>query len=266
MISEPVQGKTYSLFDKDDDTDIYYHKIKEFADEQISKFGSDSSLLILIQQLSRNKRKFKKHLSKNYSDSENSKLIKELFQTFHSYTISTEQHLKSLPFWKFRDSRLGTIELQYHLYMLEIELFNRLNKIKFLQADHKIALLPHCLRDLSKECKSEKEDFDVVCKNCSKICYINEVSKILRSNNIHPYIWMRSDFKKLGKQLKLENKTLGILGIACIPELMAGLRKCQKYNIPAIGLPINANRCARWFSEFFPTSVNTEQLKNLLMK
>ena len=264
MLSEPVQGKTYNLFDKDSDADIYYHQIKKLADEQINKFGSASSLLPKIQQLSKNQRKLSQYLKKN-SGIEDSILLKELNQTFHPYTLATEQHLKGLPFWKFRDRRLATTEPQYHLYMLEIELFNRLNKFEFLKADHKIALLPHCLRDLSKNCKSEKEGFDVVCKNCSKDCYTNDVSKILKNNNIHPYIWMRSDFKKLGKQLKLKNKTLGILGIACIPELMAGLRKCQKYSIPAVGIPLNANRCARWFGEFFPTSVNTDQLKNLLM-
>lgn len=266
METLPVQGKTYNLFDKDGNTDIYYRKIKEFADEQIYKFDSAAFLLAIIQQLSKNKRKLKKHLSKKYSRSEYAKLIRELYQTFHSYTLATEQHLKGLPLWKLRDNRLGTIEVQYHLFMLEIELFNRLNRVNFLQADHKIALLPHCLRDLSKKCKSEQEGFDVVCKSCSKECFINDVSEVLKDHHIHPYIWIRSDFKKLGKQLKLENKTLGILGIACIPELIAGLRKCQKYKIPALGIPLNANRCARWFGEFYPTSVDTNQLKNLLMK
>jgi len=265
MLTEPVQGKTYSLFDKKGDTDFYYNQIKNLTDQYVDKYGSASNLLSTIQQLSRNQRKLKKYLSENYSDSEYTKLIKELFQTFHSYTLAVEQHLRSLSFWKFRDKRLATTEPQYHLYMMEIELFNRLNKNKFVQADHKIALLPHCLRDLTKNCKSEKEGFDVVCKKCSKDCYINESSKILLEHDIHPYIWMRSDLKKLGKQLKSENKTLGILGIACIPELMAGLRKCQKYSIPTVGIPLNANRCARWFGEFLPTSVNTDQLKNLLM-
>lgn len=75
---------------------------------------------------------------------------------------------------------------------------------------------------------------------------------------------MRSDFKKLGHQLKSENKTLGILGVACIPELMAGMRKCQKYKIPVVGLPLNANRCARWFGEFYPNSINLSQLTDLV--
>jgi len=265
MISEPFQGKTYSLFDENGTSEPYFQYIKKLADKYRVHFTSESDFLKNVQSISKNKRTLNRYLTKPYSKSKNSELLRELYQVFHFYTRFTEKHLKSLPFWKFRDRRLATNEPQYHLYMLEVELFNRLNKSVFQQSNHKIALLPHCLRDLSKNCKSEKEGFDVVCKNCSKDCYINDVSIILQDHNIHPYIWMRSDFKKLGKQLKLENKTLGILGIACIPELMAGLRKCQKHNISAIGIPLNANRCARWFGEFFPTSINIDQLKNLLM-
>lgn len=265
MIPEPVQGKTYSLLDENGRTESFYQMIKKLADKYIVDYNSLADFLDHIQSISKNKRKLKHYLKTSNPDSKNSELLKKLHQVFQYHTRFIKKHLKSLPFWKFRDRRLATNEPQYHLYMLEVELFNRLNKSKFQQSDYKIALLPHCLRDLSKNCKADKEGFDVVCMSCSKNCFINEASNILKEYDIHPYIWMRADFKKLGKQLKLENKSLGILGIACIPELMAGLRKCQKYGIPAIGIPLNANCCPRWFGEFFPTSINTDQLKNLLM-
>jgi hypothetical protein len=42
------------------------------------------------------------------------------------------------------------------------------------------------------------------------------------------------------------------------------LKKCLKYGIPAIGIPLNANRCARWLGDFYPNSVNVEQVERLL--
>ena len=61
-------------------------------------------------------------------------------------------------------------------------------------------------------------------------------------------------------------KSPGILGIACIPEgLVWGLRKCQEYHIPAIGLPLDANRCARWMGSFHENSVNLEELERLIV-
>jgi hypothetical protein len=61
------------------------------------------------------------------------------------------------------------------------------------------------------------------------------------------------------------NKKLGVLGIACIPELVAGMRQCQKYNLPVIGLPLNANRCVRWMGSFNENSVNLEMLEKLII-
>jgi hypothetical protein len=48
-----------------------------------------------------------------------------------------------------------------------------------------------------------------------------------------------------------EKKTFSLLEIACIPELTWGMRNCRKNNIPVVGIPLNANRCIRWFDEFF---------------
>jgi hypothetical protein len=42
------------------------------------------------------------------------------------------------------------------------------------------------------------------------------------------------------------------------------MEKCLKYDIPALGIPIDANRCARWMGDFFPNSVNIYQVEKLL--
>ena len=76
---------------------------------------------------------------------------------------------------------------------------------------------------------------------------------------------MEGNMKKLAKNLAGEIKTLGVLGIACIPELIWGLRTCRKNNIPAVGIPLNANRCIRWFGEFLPNNVDLAELSRLLI-
>jgi hypothetical protein len=75
---------------------------------------------------------------------------------------------------------------------------------------------------------------------------------------------MEGDMKQLAKYTLKENRTFGVLGIACIPELTWGMRNCRKNNIPVIGIPLNANRCIRWFGEFFPNSVDLRELENLV--
>jgi hypothetical protein len=180
------------------------------------------------------------------------------------YTEKVEKHLKTLPLTKFWDRRLATTREQYHLYMLEIELTNRLFASDFIKADRKIALMPYCLQDFSVKCKSEKNGFDYQCKHCSARCFQNHASKILKDNHIEPFIWMQGNMKQLAKYTLKEKRTFGVLGIACVPELTWGMRNCRKNNIPVVGIPLNANRCIRWFGEFFPNSIDLNELDKLV--
>jgi hypothetical protein len=68
----------------------------------------------------------------------------------------------------------------------------------------------------------------------------------------------------LGRLLR-QKAALGVLGIACIPELVWGMRRCARAGMPVLGLPLDANRCARWLGEFRPNSVNLTRLETLLV-
>jgi len=182
------------------------------------------------------------------------------------YTANAEEHLKHIPLSKLWDRRIATSREQYHLYMLEVELTNRLNNLEFKRAERKIALMPYCLQDFTVDCRSEKLGFDYQCRHCSAGCFQNHSSNILKDNNIEPYIWQSGNMKQLAKETLNEKKRFAVLGIACIPELINGMRVCRKNSIPVVGLPLNANRCIRWFGKFFPNSVDLAELRKLVEK
>lgn len=260
-----IQGKTYSLFGETGNTDGYYRLVRDLADKVLEIEPDMETILQEITLYSYRKRLLKKMVKGQGQDTLVSDIMHLITPEMSKYTENTEKHLQGLSYWKLVwDKRLATSREQYHLYMLEIELTNRQYKESFRKADYKIALLPHCLRDLTVECKAAKNGFDRQCRHCSKKCFQNAACKLLESHNVEPYIWMGGDFKKLARQTINEGRTFGVLGIACIPELAMGMRRCRKYRIPVVGIPLNANRCIRWFGEFRPNSVNLEQLENLL--
>jgi hypothetical protein len=90
------------------------------------------------------------------------------------------------------------------------------------------------------------------------------VSKLLRRHGVVPYIWMSANLAALFRRLRKKGKTVGVLGIACIPELVSGMRKCAKADVPVTGVPLDANRCARWWGEFYPNSVSIPELERIL--
>lgn len=265
-IYKPIQGKTYTLFGAGDSTLNYYQTIGQLAQTILDRYNDLNFVLHTIQSYSGKKRLLKRFAEQPDDSFAISFILNKINGILNPYTLNVEAHLKSLPFLKIGDRGLETSRLQYHLYMLEVELTNRLNSALFKSADKKIALLPHCLRDLTVECKAAPDGFDYKCRHCSKLCYQNEVSTMLNNNGIEAYIWMGAELKKEAKSVMKSQKTLGILGIACIPELVAGMRLCQKYNLPVIGLPLDANRCVRWMGSFNENSVNLEMLEKLVTK
>ena len=262
---QPIQGKTYSLFGNADSTNEYYATIRSLAD-QILLENRIEVVLETVQKYSSRRKYLKRLATQGRSRSLISYCLNSVHSALKAYTVATRDHLKDLPLSKIWDRRLATSEEQYHLYMLEIELTNRLNRNSFLKADRKISLQPYCLQDFSVNCKASESGFDYQCKFCSKDCFQNHTSKLLEDNNVVPYVWMGASIGKAVKETNQRKQILGILGIACIPELVFGMRKCRKYQIPVVGLPLNANRCIRWFGEFHQNSIDLNQLEILVKK
>jgi hypothetical protein len=259
MIENPpkIVGKTYSLFGDFDSTDEFYKFIDNTLNELLTTYKNEINLLEILQLAGKSKKQYNEFISCN-------DILKKSESQFTSYTPGVKEHKKEQPVFKFWESVMRLDEWQYHLYMLEFELINRINRKKFFACDAKIALLPHCLRDLSKDCKASQNGLDYQCKHCSKNCFINEASKILSEQGIEPYIWMTSNLRTIARNNYKEKKSLGVLGIACIPELIRGMRACQKKGLPVIGMPLDANRCIRWMGDFNPNSINLEMLKKIM--
>lgn len=259
-----IQGKTYTLFGDSVSTREYYRTIGSLADK-ILEGNNIQVVLGILRKYSSGKRYLKRLVSGAKPGSLISLCLNSVYETLKPYTRATKEHLRNLPVRKYCwDRRLATSEEQYHLYMLEIELTNRLNREGFLRADRRISLQPYCLQDFSVKCRASASSLDYQCKFCSKDCYQHYASKILKDNNIEPYIWMGARISRAARDTRAAGQILGILGIACIPELVMGMRKCLKYGIPVVGLPLNANRCIRWFGKFHPNSVDLEELEMLV--
>lgn len=252
-----VEGKTYTLFGDSSSTNEFYSLVHHFIDELLEIIPDQKILLSEIRKAGKDRWHFNRWKTSIPALSAN-------LDHLDVYTRNTNRHLKHLQFQKLFDKTLRTREWQYHLFMLEAALTNRMNKQAFLESEYKMALLPYCLHDLKKECKSSSDGIEYVCRSCSAECYINTITKTLKSYDVKGYLWMQSNLKTLFRSLSKDYKTIGILGIACIPELVNGMRSCEKHKIPAIGIPLDANRCIRWMGSFHDNSVNLEQLDKLL--
>jgi hypothetical protein len=259
----PLEGKTYSLFGESTSTEQYYRTIGDIADALLKEVPDEKELLSLVRKLgdkrSRNK------LRKATGQRKLCDLIEHTTrESLSTYTTGVKKHLKKLPLRKRFDDILTTGETQYHLYMLEIELVNRIYRDEFKRNKYKFALIAHCLRDFREKCEAVPGDIEALCRHCTKECFINVGSVLLKRYGINPYISIEMDQEKLFKKLKEEHPSIGALGVACVPELAQGMRLCIRLGIVPIGLPLDANRCARWIKKAHETTFSLEELEALL--
>jgi len=257
-----MKGKTYTLPVVPCDSDDYFHRIEVLTDKFLDEIPDEGKLLNRIQHSSKKSSGLLARLT-----GENrlpSSLIRTLKSSLSRYTADTASHLRSLPLSDRFDRTLRTTDRQYHLYMLEIELTNRINRESFSRAEYKIALIPHCLRDYHDHCRMVPGDVEATCSHCNEECFVHLGSLMLENYGIKPHISVSMDHDTLFKKLKTEHPNMGVLGIACIPELVEGMRLCRKLDIPAMGVPLDVNRCQRWLGRTLESSFNLKALKKLL--
>jgi hypothetical protein len=258
-----VTGKTYTLFGDDGSTYRYYSTIRNILDNLLLVCLDKHKLLLHIQNAGSSRQSFKKSL--DLIDPALISLIrKNTHETLSTYTRRVKEHLRSMSISQRFDETLRTKEKQYHLYMLEIELVNRIHKEAFKKSEYKFALIPHCLRDFRPECQSVPGDIEAVCMGCTEECFINLGSLLLKKYGINPYIAVEIDQERLFRKLKAEHPSIGALGIACVPELVRGMRLCIRLDIPPVGIPLNANRCSRWMKITQESSYSLEELEELI--
>lgn len=261
--AQPVQGQTFSLYGRWETSDEYYRRVGHLADLCLERWGDPAELLAGVRRGTR-KRRMLRHQDRVPSDWFLREILPIAREFLSDFTSAVPAHLQQLGLRHRWDSVLATVRDEYHLLMLEIELTNRLNRQAFQLATTRIAFLPHCLRDHTRDCRSTVEGDDYVCRGCARSCWVNGVSKLLRLGGVRPYIWMTANLPRLLGRLKREQQTIGVLGIACVPELARGMRLCMRHAVPVVGVPLNANRCARWTGSFQPTSVNLDQIHRFL--
>lgn len=258
------RGKTYSLYSADAGTDQYYDLVRKITDSLLNRCPDKERLLTHLQNAAAG-RSFVRKLRGRGVDADLVSFIRQtLRESLSVFTTGVREHLRTLPVSQRLDAVLRTKEEQYHLYMIEIELVNRMYKEAFIGSNYRFALIAHCLRDFRPGCKAGPGEYESECRGCSKDCLVHLGSVLLRKYDIHPYISVTMDLEKLFRKIKSEQGSVGALGIACVPELVMGMRLCIKMGIPPVGIPLDANRCARWMRKAQETSFNLEELDKLI--
>jgi len=254
-------GRTYTLTDFKGDSALYYQLVMELADRFLVLIPD----VIVLREKIRTASTWKgvlRTFSRRESRIRN--ILQDLDNVLAPFLSGVDEHLRTLSLADRFDQTIRTTREQHLFYMLEIELTNRIHSESFSNAPWRMALIAHCLRDFREGCQSTRGDIEDKCTHCDMDCHVNLGSELLERYQIHPYISVSMDHQRLFGDLKDDHPEMGVLGIACVPELVMGMRLCDGLDIPVIGVPLDANRCSRWLGECLETTFSLEELERLI--
>lgn len=171
-------------------------------------------------------------------------------------------HERTYKSYKFREDYIycGRKRVEYHLNMVGAEMMNRDYREEFLKTKEKRLLLPACIRlNYDYNCKAIKIKDGYLCKNCSKSCKVNQYTKLGEKYNFKVYIIPHesSSFKKE----KIETGHIGIIGVACVLNLISGGLKAKNLGfVPQCVLLDYCGCKSHWHKEGIVTDMNTNRL------
>jgi hypothetical protein len=254
-------GRTYTLSDHQGDSSGYFQLIRDLADRCLEIIPGDEKLRAWVRDACSWWRDIPGIVS-NRSGS--TRVIHILEESLSPFLTGIDEHLKHLSLAGRLDRILRMRRKQYFLSMLEIELTNRINADQFRRASWKMALIAHCLRDYHSSCSAMSGEIEEQCAQCNEKCFVSQGSGVMERFGVTPYISVTMDHRRLLGGLREEHPDMGVLGIACVPELVAGLRLCERMDIPAVGVPLDVNRCSRWMGRCLETTFNLQELVELV--
>ena len=159
----------------------------------------------------------------------------------------------------------GRREVEYHLNMVGAEVMNKAFRKEFERRPRKALLLPSCMKSaLRGKCLAHDTDLGLKCIRCSKNCNVKCLSDIGDEYGFEVYI-VSHESSAFSKSTKEDRDELGIVGVACVSNLIAGGWKAESLGIPAQCVLLDYSSCKNhWDSNGFPTSINLNQLMKLL--
>lgn len=157
----------------------------------------------------------------------------------------------------------GRKEMEYHLNMVGAEVMNMAFRKEFEERPRKALLLPGCMRFSQEICRANDTNLGLRCTGCSKSCNVNKLTKIGDEYGFEVYI-ISHESSAFSKSTKEDRDELGIIGVACVSNLIAGGWKSESLEIPAQCVLLDYSSCKNhWHEEGFPTDININQLMQL---
>ena len=152
------------------------------------------------------------------------------------------------------------------LYLLEALSFQVLDQTwrdAFNRTRDTLVVLPDCLSLHNPECKKTDGEWGGRCARCLPECPAARATKLCRDHGAAAVFAVRDQEAMLSHH-RDRSGDLGVVGVACVLMLAAGMRAAALLGLPARGVLLEGCGCEHWNDDVFGTRFALERLEAIL--
>ena len=157
--------------------------------------------------------------------------------------------------------------VEYHLNMVGAEIMNRAFREDFLKMKNKAVILPACMRFYPKpKCQAHSNGLSCECTGCEPRCRVNMLMKLGKKHSFSVHLVPHESSVFSGDAGKtLIGEGVGIVGIACVSNLVSGGWKAKGLSMPPQCVLLDHCGCRKhWHEQGIATDINFKKLMQIM--
>ncbi|MDR3573767.1 MAG: DUF116 domain-containing protein [Anaerolineaceae bacterium] len=185
---------------------------------------------------------------------------------FGIYTESVEKFLEEVTphaRWRYDVCLVTSSRLDYHLGMLGTEILDRAYRPRFLASEHKMVIVPPCLRALPDgRCQAEQTPMGAKCRGCTPTCRVNQITKVGQQKGLAVYSIPDDQLSKLCVATGQAGSGIGVIGVSCALTNWGAGWEAERLGLPAQGILLDYVGCRKhWAARDIPTDVDIKKIE-----
>jgi uncharacterized protein len=184
------------------------------------------------------------------------------------YTTTIPKFKNTLKTRRNREDMLQTGKRtgEYFLNMVGAEILNRAYRDEFLKCDDRTVFVPGCMRvGKGHNCKAVTGKSGISCAECNDQCNVYKINKEGKRKGYSVKILLHESNMFAHSSGSILPENCAIVGVACIPCLLAGGWKVRSQGLPVQCVLLNYSGCAKhWHPSGISTNLDMEQLNRVL--
>jgi uncharacterized protein len=184
------------------------------------------------------------------------------------YTANISEFRNNLKTKKNREDRLqtGKREGEYFLNMIGAKILNLAYRDKFLKCNVRTVFVPGCMRAVNgHNCKAVPGKSGIVCAECNVKCNIYKITMEGKRKGFNVRILLHESNMFSHSSGSLLPEDCAIVGVACVPCLLAGGWKVRSKGLPVQCVLLNYSGCNKhWHDKGIATNLDLDQLNKVM--